>query len=204
MAHVPPHALTKTETIHVKKILSLLGSTPADSILSIEVSKPPAVVFKSVCDDCLSCPADTAENLWVYATIQLYAFKTFMMSGYWYNMGCKNLLNFLDWIQSNIDTQEHRHAFKMKLGTICDYTPAYFRATLFPLLTRFLFHYASPYKSMEQTNIAFHKFLWVPTWSVTRVLLIANREVNGDNLFPLLPPEIIRFILELSDPLFYK
>ena len=204
MAHVPPHALTKTETIHVKKILSLLGSTPADSILSIEVSKPPAVVFKSVCDDCLSCPADTAENLWVYATIQLYAFKTFMMSGYWYNMGCKNLLNFLDWIQSNIDTQEHRHAFKMKLGTIGGYSPAYFRATLFPILTRFLFHYASPYKTMEQTNIAFHKFLWVPTWSVTRVLLIANREVNGDNLFPLLPPEIIRFILELSDPLFYK
>lgn len=71
------------------------------------------------------------------------------------------------------------------------------------VLVRLLFYYASQHGDMVAVNMAFHKYLWRPTWPVVRVLLLGAARIRGKQTgtsCPLvaLPREVLRLILAHS------
>ena len=152
------HALTVEEGGQVTKILNLIGHDVASSVMCRSIPKPEWVDFEG------NPPTEKAHayeptNTKSNYNIQCTALKTFMMGGYWHDMGCPDLKNFFSWFASHVSTRERQIAFKKRLGKIHNYSPRRFPGTMYPILVRIFFNYASAFENMDQLNAAFHAHL---------------------------------------------
>lgn len=200
--YIAPHTLTPEEVAQVEKIKHLLGQGD-DSILRKSIAVPTEITLT----DKLSLTEKATTKVHSISTSAVYtvAFHEYMDGGYWYNMGCTDLKNFMSWIKDGTSTVAGRKEFKAQLYTyttttytICTYS----YAIVFEVLIRLLCHYASTHEDMAAVNTAFHKYLR-PPWPVVRELLLgadAGKQPGTEQERPgcqlaLLPREVLRLIV---------
>ena len=176
--YVCPHTLTGEEAYQVNKIKELLVDQRGESIMFKSIKKPewlgvaePPYKFYQVRD------LNHRIN-----QLSLEIFSNFMNMGFWYNMGCKDIKNFFVWAHAKVVTTAAQRVFleqlqtfgaSARLGTVAPVI-YYYR-----VLVRLLFYYASQHGDMIAVNMAFHKYLWRPTWPVVRVLLLGAARIRG-------------------------
>ena len=200
--NVLPHSLTVEEAKQVDKIIKLLDelehSTTTTCIFS---SKPDWVTFTGRIPFTgikLRRQEDAGQTLYRYH-INFLAFRSFMKGGYWYNMGCTDLKNFFYWVSWYVATAERQRALKANMDFIHGYSCGFYRTTFYPILVRLFFNYASAHENMAALNMAFHKYVWVPTWPIFSVLLLganSGKQMGTGCRLARLPPDCLRFIVK--------
>ena len=198
LANVPrlvPHTLTVEETSQVDKIIKLLDEVEHSTTTTcIFFPKPDWVTFAGNVRR-----HDVGLDHTKIYRIQMHAFRSFMTGGYWYNMGCTDLKNFFDWVSSNVANKQGQKVFKGQLSAIVVYSVGYFKACFYPILVRLFFSYASAHENMAALNMAFHKYVWVPTWPIFSVLLLGaedGKQMGTGCRLARLPPDCLRFIVK--------
>jgi hypothetical protein len=150
--------LDNVEHDQVKKIMNLLGFDETDHVMCKSIPKPDWVIYGGTYKTETPYPFEPG-NWRSTLRIQTQALKAFMIQGYWYNMGCRDLNNFFDWLESNMETKETQGAFKAKMSVCKPFSKGYFATNAYPILVRLFFNYTSSYTNMNEVNNAFRAYL---------------------------------------------
>eukprot|EP00966_Prymnesium_polylepis_P035255 819310-Prymnesium_polylepis.1 len=110
----PSHTPTQEQVVQIGKIKQLLINA-GTHILSLPVEKPQWMEFEKKVP-VMNVHEPSMDQISTYKQCTT-AFRTFMDEGFWYNMGCPDLKDFMSWIEDGSSTADARKAFKAKLNS---------------------------------------------------------------------------------------
>lgn len=138
----PVQILTEEECVKASRIRGLFWTDDGMNVLQIPCPKPHWMTYERYAG-----PTETSvKSIIPPGTINFSncdnSLRSFLDKGYYKNAGLTDLSNFVKWFKDNSSTMEARAELKAKLG-------GYLAGCLFPIINRWLFHYAAKHGGDE-------------------------------------------------------